>query len=88
MTRGSMRDPRSYYGIAFLFNYLPILPRWLVSFLVKSRMYRVFRVRNFFISTVLPRFIQAVFNRKDYRARTHVARFIDRVFMSRLKRST
>ena len=88
ISRGSMKDPRPYYGIAFLFNYLPILPRWLVSFLVKSRMYRVFRVRNFFISTVLPRFIQAVFNRKDYRARTHIARFIDRVFMSRFRRST
>jgi len=88
MTQGSVRNPKPYYSIAFLFNYLPILPRWMVTLLVKSRLYRVFRIKNFYIATVLPRFIRMLFNRKDYRARTHIVRLLDKMFLSKLRKSS
>ena len=79
---GSMKDPRSYYGIAFLLNYLPLLPKWLVSLLVRRHLYVYFQSK-FLLSTVIPRTVSACFNRKDFRGRTNIARFIDKVLYRR-----
>ncbi len=76
LTGGSMSDPRQYYGISLLLNYLPLMPRILVRLFIWCRLYRVLRIGNYFISTALPRAIQAVFNRKDFRGRSHIIRFI------------
>ncbi len=86
LTGGSTSNPKPYYSISLLFNYLPILPKWLISFLVHSRLYRILRIKNYYISTALPRVIQSIFNRKDFRGRSHIIRFIDKVFFQRLKR--
>jgi radical SAM superfamily enzyme YgiQ (UPF0313 family) len=86
LTGGSMRDAATYYGISLLLNYIPILPRWLISLLVRTRLYRILRIKNYFISTALPRVVQSVFNRKDFRGRSHMIRFVDKVFLHRLNR--
>ncbi len=86
LTGGSMRDAEPYYGISLLLNYLPILPRWLINLLVRTRLYRVLRIKNYFISTALPRVVQSVFNRKDFRGRSHMIRFMDKIFLRRLNR--
>ncbi|MDI6786597.1 MAG: radical SAM protein [bacterium] len=82
---GSMSNPKPYYSISLLFNWLPILPRWLINFLVHSRLYRIFRIKNYFISTALPRVIQSIFNQKDFRGRSHIIRFIDKTFLQNSK---
>lgn len=77
---GSMKDPRLYYGIAFLLNYLPLLPKWLVSFLVRRHLYGIFSTKNFFVSTAFPRAISAcILNRKDFRGRANIIRFVSKV---------
>jgi len=86
LTGGSMGDPRPYYGISLMFNFLPILPGWLIRFLVSSRIYRILRIKNYFISTALPRVIQSIFNRKDFRGRSHIIRFVDKTLLQKLKR--
>ncbi|MCK5058335.1 MAG: cobalamin-dependent protein [Candidatus Aminicenantes bacterium] len=86
LTGGSMSNPKPYYSISLLLNYLPILPKFLVSFLVYSRFYRMFRIKNFFISTAIPRFIQSIFNPKDFRGRSHIIRFVDKTFVQRLNK--
>jgi len=82
-TGGSMRDPSPYYGIAFLLNYIPLMPKWLVKFLVIKRLYRIFSIRNFLISTAFPRALQSIFNRKDFRGRSNMLRFINKYLRAR-----
>jgi hypothetical protein len=76
---GSMQKPGPYYSVSLLLNYLPLLPRFMVRFLVRTRLYRVFRIRNYFISTALPRVIGSLFNRRDFRGRHYIARFMSRL---------
>jgi radical SAM superfamily enzyme YgiQ (UPF0313 family) len=86
LSGGSMRNPGPYYSISFLMNYLPLLPRFVVSFLLRTRLYRVFAVKNFVVSTAVPRAIQSVFNRRDFRGRSYLVRFLDKAFLKPLKR--
>jgi hypothetical protein len=75
-------DPRPYYAVSFLMNYLPFMPRWLVSFLIRSGAYRIFRVENFLVSHALPRAIHSVVHRKYFHRRL-LAGFLKRIFSSR-----
>lgn len=80
LTGGSSSNLKPYYSIALLFNYLSILPKMFIRFLVCSRLYRILRIKNYFISTALPRAIQSIFNPKDFRGRSHIIRFIYNLF--------
>ncbi len=73
---GSMQNPYPYYSISFLLNWLPLLPRWMVTYSLKSRIYRLLRIKNYFLSTALPRIIQSLLDRRDFRGRSHMLRFI------------
>ncbi|MBW2043205.1 MAG: B12-binding domain-containing radical SAM protein [Deltaproteobacteria bacterium] len=79
---GSLKNPEPFYSICFLMNWLPLLPRFVVAFLVRSHLYKMFSIKNYFFAIALPRAIQSVFNRKDYRARNHIKRFIGRLLRS------
>ncbi|MHB1390614.1 MAG: hypothetical protein ACYCXF_05170, partial [Thermoleophilia bacterium] len=78
LTGGSSRNPDPYFSISFLMNWLPLLPRWLVTILLRSRAYRLFRIRNYILSTAMPRAIQSIFNKKDFRGRSHIYRFFSK----------
>ncbi|MCX5716028.1 MAG: radical SAM protein [Candidatus Omnitrophica bacterium] len=80
LTGGSMANPKPYYSVSLLLNYLPFLPKWLISFLVRTHIYRILRIKNYFVSTALPRAIQSIFNKKDFRGRSHIIRFINKMF--------
>jgi len=80
LTGGSMKNPGPYYSISFLLNWLPLLPGWTVTCLLKSRIYRLFRIKDYFFSTALPRIIQSLFNKRDFRGRSHLLRFIHKLF--------
>jgi len=74
-TGGSMKDPASYYAVAFMLHYLPLLPKSLVSFLVRKHWYRMFRLGNFHLAVALPHLIQCIINRKNVQNRMILKRF-------------
>jgi len=74
---GSMPNPKSFYSIALMLNYLPVIPAQLVSFLVRTRLYRLLGIENYYISTALPRAFIAIFNKNN---------FIDRMALKRAVR--
>ena len=81
---GSMDNPRPFYPICFILNWLPLLPRWLVVLLIKSRLYRIFSIKSYYLSIALPRVLSSIFNIKDFRGRTHLLRFIGKIFKPNL----
>lgn len=81
LTGGSMRNPYPFYSISFLLNWLPILPKWLVELLISKRAYRLLSVKNFYLSTALPRVIQSILNKNDFRGRSHIIRFLDKTIL-------
>lgn len=69
---GSLKDPKPFYGIQFLMNYLPFLPRFIVNFLVDKRCYRFLSIRNYLISTALPRLLLSIFDKRYFIGRTYL----------------
>lgn len=84
---GSMKDPGPYYGVWVLLNYLPLLPGWLLNLLVRSRIYRMFKIKSFFVAVAVPRVIQTILSRNDFRGRSHIVRFVEKIFLHKFKRS-
>jgi hypothetical protein len=80
-----MRQPRPFYSVSFLMNWLPLLPKFLVNWLVKTRLYRLLPINNFFLGTALPRVIASLLNRRDFRGRSHIMRFIGKVVGWKMK---
>jgi radical SAM superfamily enzyme YgiQ (UPF0313 family) len=75
---GSLRDSRDYYAISFLLNYVPLLPRFLIRLLIKTRLYRGLRVRNFYLAVALPRVLISLKNKRDIIGRNNLVRFINK----------
>ncbi len=84
-TGGSMKDPSPYYGIYLLLNYLPLLPSWLVRFLIKQKLYKKLAIKNAFVSFVLPRFLLAALHRKDFRDRGYMYRYLNKNFLQKAR---
>lgn len=76
---GSMKDPRVYYSIHFMMNWMHLLPAGLCSVLIRSDLYRLFSIKNYYISTALPRAILSLLNKRDYRGRAYLVRFVGKV---------
>lgn len=77
---GSMKNPKAYLGISFLLHYIPLLPKFLVRFIVKKRLYKMFSTNNYFVSTVLPRTLLSIINRNNFRDRGCIVRFVNKIF--------
>ncbi|MCX5713932.1 MAG: radical SAM protein [Candidatus Omnitrophica bacterium] len=69
-----------YYGILVLLQYLPLLPRWLVRFIVKRKLYQVFALKNYFIAALIPSLFLAFSHPKNFIYRKHFNWFINRLF--------
>lgn len=80
---GSVKNPDQFFTIAFLLNYLPILPKGLVNLLLTKRLYKFFKFKSYFISTVLVRVILSIFDKRYFTGRGHILRFIKRFFQIR-----
>lgn len=85
LTGGSLKNPLPYYSISFMLNWLPLLPRWVVRCLLKSQAYRFFRIKNYFLVTALPRIVQSLFDKRDFRGRSHILRFIGKLLRIKSK---
>jgi len=73
---GSVREAREYYGISLLLNYVPLLPGFLIRFLVRTRLYRRLGIKNFYLAVALPRFLIGVKNKRDIVGRSNIIRFL------------
>lgn len=87
LTGGSLRDPNRYYSINLLLNYFPLLPGWFVTFLIKSRLYRIFRIKNYYITTALPRVIIAFTKRRYVHGRIYIINFINEILLNKFRRT-
>lgn len=74
---GSLKNPKVFYSIAAILNYLPLLPKWLITFFIKSKIYKIFVIENLFFSTLLPVFIITIINKKSLSERTLIIRYIN-----------
>ena len=75
LTGGSLKNPQPYYSISFTLNWLPLIPKPIIVFLVKSHLYRIFKIKHYYISTALPRIIRSIIDKRDFRGRSHIIRF-------------
>jgi anaerobic magnesium-protoporphyrin IX monomethyl ester cyclase len=73
---GSMKNPKYFYGIALLMNYLPLLPKWLISFMVRTSLYKVLSIKNYYWSAFIPRALIGYINKNDLIFRSKFKRFI------------
>lgn len=76
---GDLKNPEQFYAIALLLNFHPLLPKPLVSLLVRSRLYRIFKIKNYFLSIAFPRLLVSLLNQKDYRGRLYIKKFIRKI---------
>jgi len=76
---GSMANPDKFLGVAFLLNYLPLLPQKLVQFLVDSGLYRHLTVSNYLFATAIPRLIRSLLDSRYVVGRNHIRRFYHRI---------
>ena len=66
---GQIKDKDPYYPIAFFLNWLPHIPKPLMRFLIKSRLYKIFKVKSYFWVVLVPRGLRAMhpkFIRRKY----------------------
>lgn len=79
-TGGSVRDAdaKPYHCISFMLNWLPVLPSFLVRFMMFTKLYRLFSIKNYILSVAIPRFIKGMLNPNDVRAKSHIKRFFSK----------
>jgi len=70
---GQMKGYRELRPFQFILGYIPVFPKWLISFLLRKRRYR-FLPGSPFIAIVLPRFITSFFW-EDIRAKLNLRRY-------------
>lgn len=75
LTGGSLKNPQPYYSISFTLNWLPLIPKPIIVFLIKTHLYRIFKIKHYYISTALPRIIRSIIDKRDFRGRSHIIRF-------------
>jgi len=73
---GSMRDPSLYYGIHLVFNYLPLIPKNIVDVIIGKQIYRYFTIKNYYLSTALPRVILSILDKRYFVGRNLLIKFI------------
>ena len=64
-----IKNIEQYYGISFLFNWMPFLPKFFVRFIIKKRLYRKLRFNSYFLGVLVPRGIRSFhprFARKNF----------------------
>ncbi|MFC1711403.1 B12-binding domain-containing radical SAM protein [Patescibacteria group bacterium] len=74
---GSMKDPKLFYSIQLLLNYLAFLPKFLINFLIQTKLYKVLKIRNFFLSTALPRAVQSIIDKRYFWGRNILISFFN-----------
>ncbi|GJQ57626.1 MAG: radical SAM protein [Candidatus Scalindua sp. AMX11] len=61
-----IKKVKSLHEINFWFNYFTFFPKWFIRFLLRSGLYRLFKIKSFYISSALPRALHALLNKRDW----------------------
>ncbi len=73
---GSMKDASEYYGIHFLLNYLPFLPSRIVEKIILRKTYRKILLKNYYITTAIPRVVRSIFDRRYFTGRNLLLSYV------------
>lgn len=76
---GDCEDWISFLGASVVLNWLPVLPKPIVNWLITSGFYKRLTIRSFLFSTALPRVIRSLTDRRDVRGRSHLKRALTRM---------
>lgn len=80
MVQGGVKVAEEFYGIALLMSYLPLLPPFVVEFLVKNKWYRALKLKRFYYPLMLiARFGISISKRRNFIDRRFVIRLINRL---------
>ena len=71
VTSSLIKNIEQYHSIAFLLNWMPLLPKAFVNLIVKTRFYRILGTKNYFFGVLLPRGIRS-FHPRFYRRNHHL----------------
>lgn len=55
-----------YQGVNFWLNYFIFFPQWFIRGILRTHLYRLFNIKNFYITTSFPRALHAVLHKKDW----------------------
>lgn len=69
-----------FHEINFWMNYLIFFPRWFVSALLYTGLYRLFKIKNFYLASAFPRALHAVLHKKDWNRY-----YLKRIIIKKLK---
>ncbi|QWR77120.1 B12-binding domain-containing radical SAM protein [Candidatus Magnetomonas plexicatena] len=78
--KGTLKDPEPYFGISFLLNYIPFMPRWMVKFVLRLKLYKRVKISNFFISVIIPHLIRMFFDGRNIYERNMLFRYLNKEF--------
>jgi radical SAM superfamily enzyme YgiQ (UPF0313 family) len=70
----SRPEDAPFLGAAFLHNWLPLLPRWLVALALRAGLHRRRAPRGYLLTTALPRALRALLDRRYFTGRAHLRR--------------
>jgi len=79
-TGGDRKKSDIYKGICVLLLYIPLLPKEVVIFLIKHKLYNKFSTSNIFIAFGLPRLLLSILNRKNFQDRMYLVRYANKIF--------
>lgn len=61
-----IKKVQGLYDINFWMNYFTFFPKWFIRLMLRISLYRLFKIKSFYISSALPRALYAIFNKKDW----------------------
>lgn len=57
---------QGHHAVNFWFNYFGFFPRWFVRFMIRTGVFKLFRIKNFYMASALPRAMHAMLHKKDW----------------------
>lgn len=83
LSRTNSEQHRLYYGIDFVLNFLPFLPRWLVRLSIKRKAYKICSFKSIFfrrLLKLLSNFIIVLFQPKNFIYRSYFFLALNKMF--------
>lgn len=61
-----IKKVHKYHDINFWMNYFIFFPKWFMRLILYAKFYRLFKVKNFYIGSAIPRALHAILHKKDW----------------------
>lgn len=76
---GSVKEKEEFYGLSFLFNFLRYIPYPILKTIIKKKIYKKIKLKNYMIVTGIPRLLLALTDKRYFTGRGHLFRFFHRL---------